>query len=132
MFAGWIFRVSAYLFRMMRLVLTSICWAACALTFGTLTGCVSASGWRSFDAAQAQKAVLAEVPVGTRGDRVRTIAAARGFSCRHDAGRSLIYCESRGHSKGPHPGVFYRWIVGFSLKDDAVTSISTTYLPAEP
>jgi hypothetical protein len=117
---------------MKRLVPTLICSAAFALAFGALTGCVSASGWRSFDAAQAQKAVLADVPIGTRADRVLKIAASRGFSCRDDADRSLLYCDSRGHSKGPHPGIFYRWIVGFSLKDDAVTSISTTYLPAEP
>jgi len=131
-FAGWIFAVSAYLFGMMRLVPTLICSAACALAFSALTGCVSASGWRSFDPDQAQKAVLADVPIGTRADKVRKIAAGRGFSCHDDADRSLLYCESSGHSKGPHRGVFYRWIVGFSLKNDAVTSISTTYLPAEP
>jgi hypothetical protein len=131
-FACWIPTVPAYLFGMMRLVPTLVSLAASALAFGTLTGCVSASGWRSFDAAQAQKAVLADVPIGTPADRVRKIAASQGFSCRDDRDRSLLYCDSRGHSEGPHPGVFYRWIVGFSLKNDTVTSISTTYLPAEP
>jgi hypothetical protein len=98
---------------------------ACTAFATSLSGCVSETGWRSFNPTEAQALVLRDVPVGTRVEQASSIATTKGFACNITKYNAIpaLFCVARGRPVSLRLIGYYNYCVIFFTNNGLVTSV---------